>query len=152
VIMSQAEWDRLRREDGGTPPPTPHQREDRDAERTAAWLERELAKNAAKGGLARLEWERANHRRNAAGWAKQVERCRQAGHDPGGLLDAIAEAEREADRCAAEIAQLEDAAHQERQRRARTRFADQGRRVGDALADKEDTAWTDTGATPQGAP
>lgn len=136
--MSQAEWDRLRREDAGVPPPTPHQREAADAERTAGWLERERARNAAKGRRDRLEWERTNHRRNAAGWAKQVERCRQVGHDPGGLLDAIAEAEREADRCAVEIAELEDADHQERQRRARTRFADQGRRVGDALADKED--------------
>jgi hypothetical protein len=92
--------------------------------------------DTAEDPLARLRWERDNHLRNAAGWRKQAERIRRAGHDPGDLLDKIAGADREANRVAAEILRVQRVDHDERQRAARSRYGDQARRVGEALPDK----------------
>jgi hypothetical protein len=90
----------------------------------------------AKDPLTRLRWEHDNHLRNAAGWRKQADRIRRAGRDPGDLLDKIAEAEGEANRVAGEILRVQRVDHDERQRTARSRYGDQARRVGEALADK----------------
>jgi hypothetical protein len=88
--------------------------------------------------LERLERERDNHLRNAAGWRRQAQRIRSKGHDPGDLLDKIAEAEREANRVTAEILRVQRGEYEERQRKARTTHSDQARRVGDALPDSEE--------------
>jgi hypothetical protein len=69
---------------------------------------------------------------NLRGWRAQAGHVRRAGLDLGNLADTIAAGEAELDRLDGEIANAITAIRAERDRRARTRIADQGRRIGEA--------------------
>jgi len=96
------------------------------------WQQLKL-QDADQDPLARLERERDNHLRNAAGWRRQADRIRSKGHDPGDLLDKIAEAEREANRVSAEIVRVQRGEYDERQRKARLAHGDQAVELGRRL-------------------
>lgn len=88
--------------------------------------------------LERLAWERTNHARNAEAWKLQAARIRRSGRDPGDLLDAIADAERQAAEVAQEIVDLLDAEKDERQRRARLQYADKAVELGPRLPETKE--------------
>lgn len=88
-------------------------------------------------------WCAENHRRNAAGWRAQAARMPPGTEGQDTVLGWAAAA-------IAEAHAIEDALHRQRRQRrpvrrdeqepaARLRWADQARRVGQAIGDKEDS-------------
>jgi hypothetical protein len=103
------------------------------------WRQLRLQEAATDDPLVRAEKARDNEERNIAGWKAQAARMQAAGREPPtGLWSAIQESEQAVERLTGEILALERAAHDERQRVARRRNADQARRVGQALPDNEE--------------
>jgi hypothetical protein len=101
--------------------------------------------------LLRLRRDQLHHLRNARGWRAQARRIRRGGLDPSEVLARAQEAEAEAERIDNKIQnylelerrhrariQEQEADWHERQRQARLRFANQARRIGQALPDKEE--------------
>jgi len=87
--------------------------------------------------LARLQAQRDQEWRNVAGWQAQVEQIRCGGGNPTRILAAIDQAEQTITQLTQEILRRLEADHDERERAARKRFADQAIRIRKSLPDKE---------------